>query len=170
MSKFNFRRLTPADFPLMYRWINSPHIKEWWDGRTSLAEVEADYTEYLASDHVYPYIVELSKKPIGYMQRYNACKVGDGWWPDEPEGTWGVDQFIGEESLLDQGLGSELIKEFTEKMFKGGEAKRIIADPSPKNLRAIRAYEKVGFKKLGQIKTPAGAAVLMELLKPVKGQ
>ncbi|MEQ1877925.1 MAG: GNAT family N-acetyltransferase [Bdellovibrionia bacterium] len=168
--KFSFRRPQPSDYELLHTWLNSPHVKEWWTGDTSLNAVKTDFNEKLAGDTVYPYIVELDGKPIGYIQRYDANKAGEGWWPDEPEGTWGIDQFIGVETLLDQGIGAALIREFTAKMFKGGEATRIIADPRPDNARAIRAYEKAGFRAVKEITTPDGKALLMELLKKPEGR
>jgi RimJ/RimL family protein N-acetyltransferase len=40
---------------------------------------------------------------------------------------------------------------------------RIIADPSPQNLKIIKLLKKIGFDSLGEIETPDGAALLMEL-------
>jgi aminoglycoside 6'-N-acetyltransferase len=37
----------------------------------------------------------------------------------------------------------------------------MVIDPSPDNPRAIRAYEKAGFEKVGMIDTPDGPALLM---------
>ncbi|HSM07403.1 MAG TPA: hypothetical protein VLA33_00110 [Gemmatimonadota bacterium] len=38
-------------------------------------------------------------------------------------------------------------------------------DPHPDNARAIRCYEKVGFKRAGEIVTPDGRALLMRLVR-----
>jgi aminoglycoside 6'-N-acetyltransferase-1b len=38
---------------------------------------------------------------------------------------------------------------------------RIQTDPSPRNARAIRCYEKAGFRRVGTIVTPDGPAEYM---------
>ncbi|NEL52379.1 GNAT family N-acetyltransferase, partial [Escherichia coli] len=38
---------------------------------------------------------------------------------------------------------------------------RIVTDPSPANARAIRAYEKAGFRRERLVETPDGPALLM---------
>jgi aminoglycoside 6'-N-acetyltransferase Ib len=45
---------------------------------------------------------------------------------------------------------------------------RIQADPAPTNLRAIRCYEKVGFRRVGVVSTPDGTAMLMVMERPAK--
>jgi aminoglycoside 6'-N-acetyltransferase len=57
---------------------------------------------------------------------------------DQPLGTRGIDQFIGEPELLEQGRGTAFIRLFVESLFKAG-APRIVTDPNPRNSRAIRA-------------------------------
>ena len=106
--------------------------------------------------------MNFEKKPIGFIQTYQACKVGDGWWKGESEGTWGIDQFIGEKDFLGKGLGSKFISQFTNDLLTKDKVDRIITDPSPNNHRAIRSYEKAGFLRLEEIETPDGAALLME--------
>ena len=38
---------------------------------------------------------------------------------------------------------------------------RVITDPDPANARAIRAYEKAGFRQRPHVDTPDGPALLM---------
>ena len=40
-------------------------------------------------------------------------------------------------------------------------APRIVTDPDPANLRAIRAYERAGFTRDRMVDTPDGPALLM---------
>ena len=81
-------------------------------------------------------------------------------WPDNglgdhPDGTRGIDQFIGEPDMVDRGHGSAFIKTFIDGLIAGG-APRIITDPDPANARAIRAYEKAGFQRDREVDTPDG--------------
>jgi len=157
-----FRPVTLLDVPKLHDWLNRPHVAERWDNATTLSEVEKRYQANLESNFVFPFIVELDGKPIGFIQSYNAELVGDGWWLNEPSGTWGVDQYLGEEDLLEKGIGSQFIREFTDELLKKPEVKRVITDPAPDNKRAIRAYEKAGFVGIGITQTPDGPAFLME--------
>lgn len=167
MSSFRFRPLAVTDFPMLHEWLNRPHVSARWDDQTSLAEVEERYKRHLNSDCVFPHIVELDGKPIGFIQSYNAELVGDGWWESEPPGTWGVDQYLAEENLLGKGIGSSFIRAFTDDLLRRPEVKRVITDPAPDNARAIRSYEKAGFVSKGVIQTPDGPALLMEKVLPL---
>src|SRR5439155_24341115 len=48
-------------------------------------------------------------------------------------------------------------------MADGSAVTKVQADPAPDNHRAIRCYERAGFRPIGAITTPDGAAVLMVL-------
>ena len=61
-------------------------------------------------------------------------------------GTRGIDLFIGEPDMIERGHGSALIRAFADERLRQG-APRMVTDPDPANLRAIRAYEKAGFEK-----------------------
>ena len=34
-----FRPLAESDIPTLYEWLRRPHLREWWRGEQSLAEV-----------------------------------------------------------------------------------------------------------------------------------
>jgi len=72
----------------------------------------------------------------------------------------GIDQFIGEEDMIDCGHGSALIRAFVDDLLRAG-APQVLTDPSPANTRAIRAYEKAGFRRDRPVSTPDGEALLM---------
>ena len=75
-------------------------------------------------------------------------------------GTRGIDQFIGEPDMIDRGHGSALIRSFVDGLLKTGTP-RVVTDPDPENVRAVRAYEKAGFQKVRLVNTPDGRALLM---------
>ena len=170
---FSFKPLKENDFLLLADWFKQPHVAQWWE-----AESKQTLLKKIQSDWLQAFIVELNNQPIGYIQCYYACKEDSGW-PDQPAGTWGIDQFIGEPDCIGKGYGTQMIKEFVEMMFNGSRVKprmtknvfentkitRIITDPKPNNARAIRCYEKVGFKKIELTQTPDGTVELMVLTK-----
>ena len=90
---------------------------------------------------------------------YNLSAWNTGFGP-QPEGTRGLDQFIGETGMLGRGHGSAFIRAFTDQLLTSGTP-RVVIDPDPANLRAIRAYEKAGFCADRLVDTPDGPALLM---------
>jgi|GEM_PF-386364 len=164
-TKIAFKPLTEADLDLLVTWLAKPHVKAWWDDELNEAQIRAKYAARIGCKRVVGFIMWLHDRPLGFIQYYVANQVGDGWWPDEVEGTVGIDQFIGEEAYLNKGYGTMLISAFTEKLWAMPGVKKIIVDVAPDNLRAVRCYQKVGFAKQGLIQTPDGKALLMTLTK-----
>jgi aminoglycoside 6'-N-acetyltransferase Ib len=166
------RPMTEDDIPLLHDWLQRPHIVRWWGGEAerpkSLAVTRAKYLpRVLALDQVTPYIVMLGDRPIGYAQSYVAAGSGDGWWEDVTDpGVSGIDQSLGEPADLGQGLGTRLVKSLVEQLFQDPQVTRIQTDPDPSNLRAIRCYEKAGFRALREIVTPDGPALYMVRDRP----
>ena len=84
-----------------------------------------------------------SEKPIGYIQYCLTDKADNGWWGTHIEditGTVGIDIIIGETDYIGKGYGTTILKLFIEKIYKETSATKIITDPDPNNLAAIRFY------------------------------
>jgi len=160
-NKFTFKPLTSSDLDLLCRWFKQPHVLEWWNDRLTSEEIKEKYGNRIGGDVVCPYIVYLHDKPIAFIQYYWASKVGDGWWPNEDTSTVGLDQFIGEENYLNQGIGTAMMNEFTHFLFQNPLIKKIITETDPNNFRAKRCYEKAGFYETGIIDTPDEKSILM---------
>jgi RimJ/RimL family protein N-acetyltransferase len=92
--------------------------------------------------------------------------VGDGWWEGFDDGTVGIDFYVGEVSWLGKGLGMKVIEAAKEMLFANPEVQRIIADPAPENKRIIGLLERAGFRDCGEIETPDGKALLLEIRRP----
>ena len=151
-----FRPMTSADLPLVRRWLALPHVSEWWgDPGEQYALVSGDLDEP-AMDQ---YIVSMAGDPFGYLQCYDLTAWNSGFGA-QPQGTRGIDLFIGEPDMIERGHGSALIRAFVDGRLQNG-APRIVTDPDPANHRAIRAYEKAGFERDGMVDTPDGPALLM---------
>jgi aminoglycoside 6'-N-acetyltransferase len=153
---YAFRPMTAGDLPTVRRWLAKQHVAEWWgDPAEQFALVSEDLT-HPAMDQ---FIVEYERRPFAYLQCY-APDAWDGGLGAQPPGTRGIDQFIGEEDMIDCGHGTAFIRAFVEDLLKAG-VPQVLTDPSPANGRAIRAYEKAGFRQQRPVDTPDGAAVLM---------
>ena len=57
-----------------------------------------------------------------------------------------MDQFIGEPNYWSKGIGTRYIKLIFEFLKKERNANAVILDPHKNNPRAIRAYQKSGFR------------------------
>jgi len=138
-------------------------VAEFWQEPEDEKEFRDKFLRKLQERGVEPFVIHLEGKPIGYIQSYEANKVGAGWWPDEKAGAYGIDQFIGEPALVGRGVGTLVIDKFLQNLFADLSVAEVIADPDPKNGRAIRAYEKLGFLQEGEINTPGGKALLLRI-------
>ena len=152
-----FRPMTAADLPLVRRWLAEPHVAQWWGDTCEQFELVSGDLEVEAMDQ---FIVATDARPFGYIQCYDPDVWPDNGLGDHPRGTRGIDQFIGELAMVDRGHGSAFIRVFIDRLLASGTP-RVITDPDPANARAIRAYEKAGFRRDRLVSTPDGEALLM---------
>ncbi|GGL50838.1 GNAT family N-acetyltransferase [Wenxinia marina] len=139
---YRFRPATPADLPLLRRWIAAPHVAEWWD-----AEDPCDESD-LADPSVRRWIVEPGGAPFAYAQDYDPHAEPGHHFADLPRGARGIDQFIGEAAMTGRGHGTAFLRQRVAELFAEG-APAIGTDPHPDNARAIAVYRKVGFVAYG---------------------
>ncbi len=69
-----FDPLAADHFPLLLKWLKTPHVKAWWDARVEwTAElIQKKYEAYVTGPKLMSaYIICLEGKPIGYIQYYN---------------------------------------------------------------------------------------------------
>jgi aminoglycoside 6'-N-acetyltransferase len=156
MTAYVFRPMSSADLPTIRRWLETPHVAQWWHD-------PSDQFELVSGDLDHPdmaqFIVTTDAREFGYLQCYNLSTWNTGFGP-QPEGARGLDQFIGEADMLGGGHGSAFIRVFADRLLASGTP-RIVIDPAPTNARAIRAYEKAGFSRDRVVDTPDGPALLM---------
>ncbi len=156
-DRYGFAPLRPEDLPLVARWLRADHMVAWWgDPDEALAEIEAALSDP-ATD---PYLVRVDGRPLGYIQAYRPHDEPGHPYADQPAGTAGIDQSIGEPGDLGRGHGPAFIRRFVADLFRDG-CRRVVTDPDPANGRAIRAYEKAGFARIGERDTPFGRVLLM---------
>jgi len=129
------RVFTEDDFPLMPDWLQRPHVKEWWDdGDDTLEKVEGSLS---LEDWLGRYILQLDGVDAGYFQ-------------SESE-TPGL-------------IGTRSVKAFIAMIASLEDVDTVKLDPEPRKKRAIRCYEKVGFRHTGTGPGWEGAtAYFMEL-------
>jgi RimJ/RimL family protein N-acetyltransferase len=151
MEALAFRRLGVDDLQQVFLWLLRPHVAKWYaPAPSSFAEVVAKYgPRTLQGNAVEAFMVTLDGADVGYIQTYPIDT-----FPDYAaalgceKGAAGVDLFIGEEALLNRGIGAWIVRRFVDEVVfaKNGSA-TCLAGPTEGNLASIRAFEKAGFTR-----------------------
>ena len=165
LRNYYFRPFAPDDLSLMRRWLEMPHIREWWgDPETELGYIR-DMVE--GRDTTRPFIFLVDGEPTGYIHYWfigdhqNATWIADyPWLAELPSDAIGVDLSIGDPAKLSQGIGSEALSAFAEHLVE--DLPTIIIDPDPTNRRAVRAYEKAGFRANPGLLGRTGDTLIMQ--------
>lgn len=156
----------PEHYALLREWLEKPHVQEWWgDPEEELGFIK-DMVE--GRDTTRPFILEFEGRDIGYMQywfvadnRSPALVAEHPWLTELPADAVGVDITIGEEKLVSRGIGSAAVTAMISLLRSLGH-ETIIIDPDPANKRAIRAYEKAGFRPIPQLEGRTSDVLLMQ--------
>ena len=154
-SRITFQRLTAADFPLLHRWLNNAEVALFYgvgdDNRKNPTpeEVVAEYAPSLKpGSPTHSFTILLDGRQVGYIQCY---RVGDyaeyAKAIDLDDDAWAIDLYVGEDDARGRGLGARVIELFLEEqVFALPGVTTCLLCPEPENDRAIRAYEKAGFR------------------------
>lgn len=160
------RPVTEADLPMLKDWIVRPHWAQWWDDPEGEIAHIRDMVE--GRDTTRPFIFEIDGRSVGYAQywfiadqRIPQHLIDYPWLAMLPDDTVGVDISIGDEADLSKGIGSTVVRMVAQQLWDEGH-REIIIDPDPANARAIRAYEKAGFRTIEDLRGKSGDAHLMK--------
>ncbi|MBS4193593.1 GNAT family N-acetyltransferase [Lederbergia citri] len=149
-DKLVVRTLTLEDHLFLAKWLSDPVVLEFYEGRDNpFSEEKVLKKFYNRNDGTYRCIVEYERISIGYIQFYpldDEDKKDYGYFDTNP--IYGMDQFIGEPYYWNQGIGQLLVQSMVQFLIKEKQAEKIVMDPQTWNERAIRCYEKSGFKKV----------------------
>lgn len=154
-NDIKIRALTEEDFPFLLKWLTDERVLKYYEGRDVkfTPETIKDHFTEPWKDEVIRVIIEYQGKPIGYGQIYKMYDelYEDYDYPKTDDIVYGMDQFIGESDYWGKGIGTEYIKMIFEFLRKRKNANAVILDPHKNNARAIRAYEKAGFKIIKEL-------------------
>jgi aminoglycoside 6'-N-acetyltransferase len=154
---FSFRPIDDGDVARIMRWLADPEVGGWWEGTTVTYDeeyVRREFLDQVGEEYVTKAIVELDGHPIGFQQWYSLDGTGEQdvreEYGIESPGAFGIDQFIGESALHNRGIGTRQVRAVAEWLVAadGPGAQCVVTDPIVENLRAVRCYEKAGFRKL----------------------
>lgn len=156
---------------LWEQWIQKPHVKEVWF-ITGYEPASYIHQKIAGNGYDYPFIILLNDTLIGYIVTSDlyayrtTCPNPKGNFTQEIPGTFSIDLFIADEKNLNKGYGTQIVKAFARYIFEHFAAKKILIDPASSNLRAIRCYEKAGFKFVKEAFDGVTYCTILEMNKP----
>ena len=144
------RNLNKNDLSMILKWLTDDRVTKYYGGRDIKRTPETIRKHYYEDDieTITRLIVEYEGKPIGYVQVCNMLEEDycDYQYEKTGELVYSMDQFIGEPDYWNKGIGTKFMKMILDYLKEERKAKAVILDPHKNNPRAIRAYEKAGFK------------------------
>ena len=157
MSELSFRRLARADFALLARWLQAPHVARWWNHETSPAALERDFGPSIdGGDPADIFIASVAGRPVGLIQRYTFAD-NPGYLAEVaslievPANAWSMDYFVGEPALLRAGLGSAMLAALVRATWRDdAQASAVIVPVVVANVASWRALEKAGFRRVAE--------------------
>jgi aminoglycoside 6'-N-acetyltransferase len=144
------RALETEDASLLVKWLSDPLVLVFYEGRDRPHDYGLVMKHFYEDrEEITPCIVEFRGLAVGYIQFYlisDEERAGYGY--QEYDGLiYGMDQFIGEAGYWNRGIGTALVRSMRDYIIEYKRADKIVMDPQTWNSRALRVYEKCGFKK-----------------------
>ena len=117
--------------------LDAPEVTRWWPSATD--DDVRDLVHNRDPD-VDVWLVEVEGRVVGLIQVYEET--------DPMYRHAGIDIVLHPDTH-GRGIGPEAIRVLARHLFEDRGHHRIVIDPNAANTRAIRAYEKVGFRRVG---------------------
>jgi RimJ/RimL family protein N-acetyltransferase len=145
--------MTAGDLPMVSEWMFSPEVRQWYysAGYTDREQAERHYHEEMSEvpRSTWHYVIQIGGIDAGFIQTYLVCS-----YPEFNEAvqadtaTAMIDLFLSNE-FMHKGHGRHIMEAFLRQIVFSGahfDADKCAIGPEPKNLAAIRMYEKAGFR------------------------
>lgn len=143
MPKVALRKIKLSDKKHFAKWWRDKDLLKLTSGvlnKISDKEVDKYFLKMVKSVFDFDFMITLNKKAIGHISL------------NRRKNNWHETQIIiGDKKYWGKGYGTEAIKQLI-KLYKSKGISKIYLEVRPDNTRAIRAYEKCGFRKIRLIK------------------
>jgi aminoglycoside 6'-N-acetyltransferase len=145
-----------GDYSLLAEWLSNQAVLEYYEGRDKSFDLDKVINKFgprvRGEKQVTPCIIEYERCPIGYIQYYKV-DFGEYGINDEVDikkyvSPYAIDLFIGNTNYWNKGIGTKIVQAIIEYLFKYEKVDAIFIDPQTSNKRAIKCYEKSGFKPI----------------------
>lgn len=149
LNKVLVRPIERSDLSLIQKWYNDDEVMLWGSGAKPDIMVSMDYLEEVWYDEIYSdsstrMLIETKEgQPIGVIGYRNM---------NIQERRCRLSIFIGEKDFWGKGYGSDAVKAFIRFLFNRCNINRVEADTWDGNERALKCFEKCGFKIEGRLR------------------
>jgi aminoglycoside 6'-N-acetyltransferase len=131
------RPLTEADVERIVELGADPEVARWWPGLTPEEVLPKARGE---DEDITVFAIVVDGEVAGMIQHHEES---------DPEYRHaGMDLFLGT-AFQDRGLGTDTVRTLARHLVRDLGHHRLTIDPAADNERAIRCYEKVGFRRVG---------------------
>ncbi len=121
LHHYDFRRLTRADFAMLREWLGHPHMGGWWaDADTELALLAPELDAAPGQSATDMRIVAYHGSPFAYLQDYEVHAYDMPQFADLPQGTRGMDTFLGDPAYLGQGHAGRYLAQRARALIDAG--------------------------------------------------
>lgn len=142
-----------GDLFLVRRWLRQPEIYGWW-GSVTAAEMEINLARQSAV--AIARMILADGRPVGYGHAADAALWHGHLSTELPTGAWDLQVFIGDPAGRGQGAGGAAIRLLADEVFQTTLAVACCVVAPIQNERAVRVYEKAGFRWRGVVNGSAG--------------
>lgn len=158
------RHATAADVPLLRRWDKQAHVVA-ARGNAGGYNWELDlprnvsWGEFLIAEH--------EGRPIGFLQIIDPALEESHYWGAIEPNLRALDIWIGEERDLGRGFGTHMMRLALGHCFAREAVRAVIIDPLRSNVRALKFYERTGFRPIGERRFGPDDCLVMRLEREV---
>lgn len=162
MQKIHFEKATLKHRETIFKWLEEPHVKEFWDNSQAHKEDIDNFikgrkvpSEYFEGKFYY-WVGLIDDQPFSMLMTLK--ETNDEAIPpiiksilSKTGSTYSIDYMIGNKNYYGKGLGATTLKKFTTFIQDeiDSTADTFFIDPDENNPRAKHVYAKAGFKYIG---------------------
>jgi len=138
------------DFYRLRDWLHKPHVVRWWGNPQQELHIALERSP---DTHA---VIVADGAPVGYLcwQRPPRDELEAAGLTDLPEDLVDIDIMIGEPQVLGQGVGPRALGLVLARLRGDHLVSFAGVGTSVSNERAIRAFEKVGFRLFREFQDP----------------
>jgi len=131
------RPVTTDDAARLLEILTHPEVARWWPGY-DLDRVQQEMVD--ADDGTVTFAVEADGQVIGLIQY---------WEQNDPDYRHAAIDIFLHPAWHGRGLGADAVRTVARYLFEHRGHHRVTIDPAAHNQRAVRSYQRVGFRPVG---------------------
>jgi aminoglycoside 6'-N-acetyltransferase len=157
MSEFTFRRLERVDFPLLGRWLASPHVHRWWNHESSSEAVERDFGPGVDGEEPgEDWLALYAGRPFGLIQFSRFADYPEyvaemqAVYPVS-DGAGSIDYLIGAAADTGEGLGRAMVSAFVDRIWQARpDVTHLVVPVNSANVASWGALLSAGFRPVAR--------------------